>query len=130
LAKRSPKLSKMLIKVYSIEIEDGNKQGNSGQVSTKTSGNSQKKKESTKGDPPLKHSDSRVSNNTGNTFGDDDGIKVELKRKVSGSGKEVLKRKISDADIKMPKKATKLMPELFDDLLYGNEAYPEIDYHM
>jgi hypothetical protein len=108
----------------------GKNQAKKQQLSKKTSENSQKTKESAKDSLTLKHSDSKFSNNTGNNLADDDGVKVELKRKGSASGKEVLKRKISDADMKMPKKANKLMPELFDDLIYGNEPYPEIEYHM
>jgi hypothetical protein len=39
-------------------------------------------------------------------------------------------RKMSDADGKIPKKASKRAPEMFDELIYGNEDYPEMDYHM
>lgn len=71
-----------------------------------------------------------MSNNTGNNFGEDDGVRVDLKRKRSASSRDILKRKISDADMKLPKKAAKFIPEMFEDLIYGNEPYPEIEYHM
>lgn len=130
MPRKSQNKRQIPIKVIFPLTEGGKNQANKQQLTKKTSENSQKTKDSAKDPLTLKHSDSRVSNITGNNFTEDDGVKVELKRKGSASGKEALKRKISDADMKMPKKANKLMPELFDDLIYGNEAYPEIDYHM
>jgi hypothetical protein len=63
-------------------------------------------------------------------FGDDENYRIEIKRKNSSNSIEALKRRLSDADMKVPKKATKRIPEMFDDLIYGNEAYPDIDYHL
>ena len=65
--------------------------------------------------------------------GNDDssqGFRVELKRKGSHSSRDALMRKLSDADAKIPRKMSKKLPEMFDELIYGNEEYPEIDYHM
>lgn len=64
------------------------------------------------------------------SFGDDENFKIEIKRKNSSNTIDALKRRLSDADMKIPKKATKRLPEMFDDLIYGNEAYPEIEYHL
>lgn len=121
---------KKATKVFSCDEDNSKAQPAKQQPSNKDASPAQKSSQAGSPQPQLKHSDSKASNNTLSNIGHDDGIKVDIKRKGSGSGKEVLKRKISDADMKMPKKATKLIPEMFDDLIYGNEPYPEIEYHM
>ena len=64
------------------------------------------------------------------SFNQSDDAKMELKRKGSSSSRDHLMRKLSDSEFKLPRKASKKMPDLFDELIYGNEAYPSIDYHM
>jgi hypothetical protein len=58
-----------------------------------------------------------------------DGVRIQLKRKGSSSSNQGLRRKLSDADYKMPRKVSKKFAEQ-DELIYGNEPYPSVEYHV
>lgn len=78
-------------------------------------------KETTMQTPVLSHTNSGV---------DQDGFKIEIKRKGSMHGRDNIIRKMSDAEYKVPKNAPKKAPEVFDESIYGNELYPPIDHHV
>ena len=63
-------------------------------------------------------------------FGDDENYRIEIKRKNSSNSIEELKRRLSEIDMKVPKKATRRIPEMFDDLIYSKEAYPDIECYL
>ena len=61
---------------------------------------------------------------------DSESVSMTIKRKGSPSSRDALMRKLSDGDAKLPRKASKMSPDMFDALIYGNEGYPAIEYHM
>lgn len=91
------------------------------------------KKEDPKKNPFGKSEQIGLGNSGVDLDGNDDaalGFRVELKRKGSQSSRDQLMRKLSDADARIPRKMSKKLPEMFDELIYGNEEYPPIEYHM
>ena len=89
---------------YHSEIQGG--QGHNASNSNKVQAASNKNKQPT----PVARKDSGADKYqfTGSplAFGDDENYRIEIKRKNSSNSIEALKRRLSDADMKVPKKAT------------------------